>query len=367
MEALRSFFQTYTQLSKTQWLYWTLFYLTCWVLLAFTEAADMRAHSLEFQIWEPWVDQFAWVFCLGFLTPLVGYACRRWSESTFLTAIKLIAFYIPFKFIYISLVLMVKYLLYLLISHSPPVSVPLIDSYLYQILDASPIYVAAVFITYTKIYYDRVQREQLNAAKLESELQSVQMEVLRNQLQPHFLFNTLNLISSTMYRDVDKADSIVTRLGDLLRYSLATEHQPYVTLKEEMHVMASYLEIATLRFGDRLSTQVNIAPETESIMIPAMLLQPLLENAVKYGIEPSDEPGEVCLKSEIHDQQLVVAITNPWHQRRAQQESFGVGLKNTKNRLSLLYGELATVDLENHNNQSVTLTIRLPVQYLETL
>ena len=120
-----------------------------------------------------------------------------------------------------------------------------------------------------------------------------------------------------MYRDVDKADSIVTRLGDLLRYSLATEQKPFVPLKEEMQVMTSYLEIAKLRFGDRITTTINIAPETNDINIPAMLLQPLLEYAVKYGIEPSDENGQVLLTTTLENKHLIIKITNPWHQRRA--------------------------------------------------
>ena len=169
-----------------------------------------------------------------------------------------------------------------------------------------------------------------------------------------------------MYRDVDKADSIVTRLGDLLRYSLATEQKPFVPLKEEMQVMTSYLEIAKLRFGDRLTTSINIAPDTNDIIIPAMLLQPLLENAVKYGIEPSDINGKISLTTFLENQHLIIRITNPWHQRRAQQESFGIGLINTRNRLSLLYDEAASVELENQDNQTVTLKIQLPIEYLET-
>ena len=218
--------------------------------------------------------------------------CHQWSierSQLLRTSIKLVLFYLPFKTIYLCLILLTTSLLYIVIVGETFDPGPLKQLYIYQIVDASPIYVAAVFVTYTIIYFQTAQRELINSAKLESELQKTRLEVLRNQLQPHFLFNTLNLISSTMYQNVDKADSIVTRLGDLLRYSLATEQKPFVSLKEEVQVMTSYLEITKLRFGDRLTNVINIAPETNDIMIPAMLLQPLLENAVKYGIEPSDE------------------------------------------------------------------------------
>lgn len=369
LEAVKSFYQTYTRLSKVQWMYWLLFYAICWVFLSITEAFGMRNSEASFFYWEPWVDQFGWVFCFGFLSPLIGYVCHRWSmesQKLMLSAIKLILFYFPFKVIYLTLVLMSKHILNWLFTGELANTEPLIYLYFFKIFDSSPVYVAAVFVVYTKIYFQTAQREQVNAAKLEGELQKTRMDVLRSQLQPHFLFNTLNLISSTMYRDVDKADSIVTRLGDLLRYSLATEQNPFVPLKEEVQVMTSFLEIAKLRFGDRLSTFIDIAPETNDILIPAMLLQPLLENAVKYGIEPSDENGEISLTTTLESAQLVITITNPWHQRRAQQESFGIGLNNTRNRLFLLYEDLASVNLETTENQQVILFIRLPVDQAET-
>jgi LytS/YehU family sensor histidine kinase len=261
--------------------------------------------------------------------------------------------------------LITRQLAYLLISGEFMEEWNLVDRYLYEFPKTLGIYIGFGFITYTKIYYDSAQQEQLNAAKLHSELQEIRMQTLRNQLQPHFLFNTLNLISSTTYQDPDKADSIITRLGDLLRYSLATEQKPFVTLKEEVHAMSSYLEISELRFGEKMSIDIRIEPQTELLLIPAMLLQPLLENAVKYGIEPSDSHGVIALHSQLVDGHLIIQITNPWHQRRQQQESFGVGLQNAKNRLNLLYQDEASILLESENTQQVTLTITLPAQKME--
>lgn len=191
------------------------------------------------------------------------------------------------------------------------------------------------------------------------------MQTLRSQLQPHFLFNTLNLISSTVYQDADKADSIITRLGDLLRYSLATEQKPFVTFKEELQAMQSYLEISQLRFGERMALEIAVEPASELVLIPTMLMQPLLENAVKYGIEPSDETSKITLASTVTNGLLEIKITNPWYQQTQQQESFGIGLQNTKNRLKLLYQEQATVTLDSNYNDQVTLSIILPAQYLE--
>jgi hypothetical protein len=369
MELLTSFINKYRSLTLRQFGLWLLFYFFLWVVLSLNEYSDQVQLDSAPLYYKPWIDQFGWVFCFALLSPFLPAVCHQWSieRSRLLrTSVKLILFYFPFKTVYVSLVLLSKSLLYIVFVGEAFDPGPLERLYFYQIIDASPIYVAAVFVIYTKLYFQTAQREQINAARLESELQKTRMEVLRNQLHPHFLFNTLNLISSTMYRDIDKADSIIARLGDLLRYSLATEQKPFVTLKEEVQVMTSYLEIAKLRFGDRISTRISIAPETNDIMIPAMLLQPLLENAVKYGIEPSDENGEITLKTALENAQLIIKITNPWNQRRVHQESFGIGLTSTKNRLFLLYNESASVVLENQDNYYITLIIQIPVQYLET-
>ncbi|TWX64326.1 sensor histidine kinase [Colwellia demingiae] len=381
MSPFRAVLNSYSQISKKQWFYWSLFYLFLGVVMALIEVADLESKEIAFITWEVWLDQFCWSICFGLITPFATCFFHRWSMEKgqrLTSTAKLILFYIPFKIIYMGVTGLTKQLLYWLITGSFISMETLLQHRIYQILDVnpilayqvldvSPLYLIAIFCVYTKLYFTTAQQEQIKSAQLEVELQKTRMDVLRNQLQPHFLFNTLNLISSTMYRDVDKADSIIARLGDLLRYSLATEQKPFVPLKEEIQVMTSYLEIAKLRFGDRLSTIINIAPETNDIMIPAMLLQPLLENAVKYGIEPSDEKGEVSLTTSLENSELIIEITNPWHQRRAQQESFGIGLTNTKNRLALLYSDHASVALETSNENQILLQIRLPVQQAQTL
>jgi LytS/YehU family sensor histidine kinase len=172
-----------------------------------------------------------------------------------------------------------------------------------------------------------------------------------------------------VYTDADKADSIIARLGDLLRYSLATEQKPFVTLKEELQAMKSYLEISQLRFGERMTVKVDVESTTELVLIPTMLLQPLFEKSVKYGIEPSDETGKITLTCNLVDGLLQIKITHPWHQSslqpQQQQESFEMGLQNTKDRLKLLYQEQAAITQDCNNTNQVTLTITLPAQQME--
>lgn len=368
MKSLNGIYQLYCQITWKRFFYWMAIATGIGLFMVQTEIADAKFRGHLGLTWQPWVWTYTAVYSYVLISPIIIYFCHQWplgKANLLSTSFKAVLLYIPTTLLFISLMLITRQLAYLLISGEFMEEWNLVDRYLYEFPKTLGIYVGFGFITYTKIYYDSAQQEQLNAAKLHSELQEIRMQTLRNQLQPHFLFNTLNLISSTTYQDPDKADSIITRLGDLLRYSLATEQKPFVTLKEEMLAMSSYLEISELRFGEKMSVVIQIEPQTELLLIPAMLLQPLLENAVKYGIEPSDNHGEIALHSHLVDGHLIIKITNPWHQRRQQQESFGVGLQNAKNRLNLLYQDEASILLESENTQQVALTITLPAQKME--
>jgi len=333
-----------------------------------TEIADTIQRGEQGLTWQPWLWTFTGEYGYHLVVPFLIYCCEIWpldKKHRLQTTIKLVLFYLPFTLFFITFHIALRHIGHFLIDgslfnvgNSPG---EIVDRYIYEFTKAFMIYLSFVFITYAKIYYDNLQKEKLRVANLQNELQKVRIETLRSQLQPHFLFNTLNLISGTLYQDPKKADDIIKRLEGLLHYSLATEQKNTVSLKEEIEVMVSYLDIAKLRFGDRLSTVISIAPETNNLMIPAMLLQPLLENAVKYGIEPSDKTGEIALTTSLESDKLIIKITNPWHQRRAQQESFGIGLSNTKNRLALLYQGQASVELETSNEKQITLLIHLPV------
>jgi len=344
-----------------------LLWFASFTLIAFfsTQTAISDHEGSQIKFWEPWLLEYSAVYCYGLICPIIIVCCKHWpldETHRYQSISKLVILYIIFTFIFISLMVGTRHLAYLLIEGRLWENGDLMARYIYEYPKTLGFYSAIVFGSYTKVYFDTYQKEQIHAAKLNEQLLTAQIDVLRKQLQPHFLFNTLNLISSTMYQDVDKADSIIMILGDLLRYSLATEQKPWVSFNEEMQAMTSFLEIAKLRFGDRLSTKVEIEAQVESVMIPAMLLQPLLENAVKYGIEPSGELGEIHLKAIIVDEKLCITITNPLLDNSNLQPSFGIGLKNTRERLELLYGDSATVSLTQQNKNSVILTLALPMQ-----
>ncbi|EPJ52917.1 MAG: sensor histidine kinase [Osedax symbiont Rs2] len=332
--------------------------------LSQTSIADNKDLNLNW--WEPWLLEYSAVYSYGLLCPIIIVNCRRWlldSTQIYWSFFKILLLYLPFTFLFISLMLLVRNVAYLLIEDSSWYSGSLYERYIYEFPKSIPFYFAVVFGTYTKIYFETYQKERINAAQLNEKLLIAQIGILRNQLQPHFLFNTLNLISGTMYQDVDKADSIITRLGDLLRYSLTAEQTPWVTFAQEMQAMNSFLEIAKLRFDDRIQTKMDIQEGVNSILIPVMLLQPLLENAIKYGIEPSDQKGEIVIAARLLDDRLHIMISNPSLSQTSLQPSFGVGLKNTKERLQLLFGDLASISLNKEQNKRIVLSLTLPASF----
>ncbi|AAZ27339.1 sensor histidine kinase [Colwellia psychrerythraea] len=361
MQTLKALLHFYSTITAKQ----ILIGLVSLSIVAFFITQTAIADRKESLSWEPWLLEYSAVYCYGLVCPIIIFCCKKWSldeTHRYKSMLKVAILYIPFTFLFISLMIGTRHLAYLLIEGRLWDNGDLLTRYIYEYPKTIGFYCAIVFGAYTKVYFETYQKEQIHAAKLNEQLLTAQIAVLRNQLQPHFLFNTLNLISSTMYQDVDKADSIIMRLGNLLRYSLAAEQKPWVTFNEELQAMTSFLEIAQLRFGDRLSTKIEIEPQVESVLIPAMLLQPLLENAVKYGIEPSDDMGGVHLKAYSEDGMLCITIMNPLLEYENQQPSFGIGLQNTKERLELLYGDSANVSLVQQGNNSIILTLTLPMQ-----
>jgi two-component sensor histidine kinase len=191
-------------------------------------------------------------------------------------------------------------------------------------------------------YYQRFREREVQAADLRRELVEARLQALRMQLNPHFLFNTLHAISALIHEDPEAADRVVARLSELLRLSLDTSKSQEVPLSEELDFLDRYLEIEQTRFGDRLRIEKQVEPEVRNALVPYLILQPLVENAIRHGIEPREETGHLLIFARRNNGQLDLRIrdngsglpepANP----PARQ---GIGLANTRSRLSHLYGQ----------------------------
>lgn len=225
--------------------------------------------------------------------------------------------------------------------HAPwPVLVP------FEFVKASLFYclwLGLVFGTLSQIR-SREQSAQLNL--VQKALVEAQLARLRAQLRPHFLFNTLNTVSSLMQSDVQRADRVLTRLGDLLRASLGTGETDTVPLREEIRLLRLYAEIMEERFSGRVSAEWNIAEDTLCARVPAMLLQPLLENAFKYGVEQTFGAEHIRITANRHGEQLDLKIHNTGSSLHSGWRE-GVGLANCRERLRVLHGNSATLDISN--------------------
>jgi two-component system, LytTR family, sensor kinase len=208
-------------------------------------------------------------------------------------------------------------------------------------------YCVIVGIFYGLDYYFTARDARVHAAQLESQLASAELEILKNQLQPHFLFNTLNLISSLIHTDQAAADDMVGDLGALLRMSLESHASHEVSLAEEMKAIELYLNIQRLRFQDTLSIQLLLAPETLEARVPHLILQPIVENAFRHGISKRIGQGLLTIESMQQDGRLKILVSDNGPGANGSTANQGIGLNNTRSRLEKLYGSRASLDLNS--------------------
>ncbi len=211
---------------------------------------------------------------------------------------------------------------------------------------------------------DLKEQERLLLAS-QSRERDAHMLALRYQLNPHFLFNTLNAISSLMIVGrTDEAEEMIDRLSIFLRASLTADPQSLVSVEEEFDMLDSYLDIEGVRFGERLVTEIDVAAGLERACIPPFLLQPIVENAMKYAVAPARRPVRVRIAAERSDGQLLLSVTDDGEGCGDAAPGTGVGLANVRERLRLRYGRAARLD-KHQDRSGCRVEIRMPLDLLE--
>ena len=207
----------------------------------------------------------------------------------------------------------------------------------------------------------RAARLRERTAQLEGQLAAAQLDALRMQLNPHFLFNTLHAVSTLMARDVDGARRMISDLSNLLRLVLDGSDGPEVPLDDELDVLGHYLDIERTRFADRLDVAMDVDADARGALVPTLILQPLVENAIKHGIAPRGEGGRVEIAAHRLNGHLVVHVCDdgPGVPLNGPTRD-GVGLKNTRDRLEKLYGTDAELTLRNRPDGGLDAEVRLP-------
>ena len=197
---------------------------------------------------------------------------------------------------------------------------------------------------------------------LEAQLSETRLQLLGMQLQPHFLFNTLNTIAEMVHEDPDKADTMIAGLSDLLRRTLELGSVQQIPLSRELDLAERYLDIQKARFGDRLRVTMSIAPGTEDASVPALLLQPLVENAIRHGLGARLDAGRIDIEARLDGATLVLSVTDDGS-GEAEETIAGperVGLGNTRARLEGLYGSACALELTRAEGRGARVIVRIP-------
>ena len=208
-------------------------------------------------------------------------------------------------------------------------------------------------------YYRRSRDREVRASQLEAELASAQLDALRAQLNPHFLFNSLHSISSLMYSDVEAADRMMARLSDLLRLTLETSSQE-LSLREELEILGRYLEIEKIRFEDRLEVEFDVDESVMDARLPAFSLQPLVENSLRHAIAARESGGRIAIRAFREDGRLRVSVRDDGPGLGEVSSRRGVGLANVRARMERLYGERQSLVLSEAPGGGLEVDLAVP-------
>lgn len=224
------------------------------------------------------------------------------------------------------------------------------------------IYGLTILTYYLFVSLNNLSEKNVKEAKLESLVKETELKMLRSQINPHFLFNSLNSVSSLTITDPEKAREMVVKLSEFMRYALSRKDEQPVSLQNELENLRLYLDIEKVRFGDKLTTEENIDSNCLEFKIPVMLLQPLYENAVKHGVYESTESVRIVTQAKVIDGYIEITISNNYDSAPSMRRGTGTGLLNVSRRLELFYGNKASITTTKENGL-YTVKIYIPADF----
>lgn len=323
-----------------------------------------EAFDLEF-VALIWIQLFSWLIWGAFIPLIVGFVRRLRRFRLKPASLMLVHAAAAFVFVTLhSLVASAVWIavLPLVIPNFPPTGMPKVfDFFMFgmQFLVYGLFLSGILGFEYFKIFKDR----ELKASRLEASLAQARLEVLKTQIHPHFLFNALNGIAALVTTDPTAAELMIERLSGLLRATLKSDGPAEIPLRDEIQTLSLFLDIEEARFKDRLAFNIELDQGTEDALVPAFLLQPLVENAVRHGIAPLRNGGTVDVRARREGDRLTLEIADDgpgFPGDPAASMNRGLGLGNTRARLELLYGAAGVLKMENPAGGGARVEIRLP-------
>jgi LytS/YehU family sensor histidine kinase len=226
---------------------------------------------------------------------------------------------------------------------------------------------SVVFFVWNTIYFGyhyfvNYKRAEINNLRLEAAGKESELNSLKAQLNPHFMFNSMNSIRALIDEDPQKAKQAVTQLSNILRNSLLMNKNKEISIEEEMNLVKDYLDLEKIRYEERLSFDLSIDPKTLHLMVPPLIIQGQVENAIKHGISKLPSGGKVTITSQLRESTLQIQITNTG-KLNTEKSATGLGFNNSLQRLQLMYGKHAQIKIEeDQSNQNVISTIQIPIK-----
>jgi hypothetical protein len=337
-----------------------MIYAGIWILIAMVQTAVVYV-SADLPLGYVLIDSVVFCFLLVcFLTPL-WYPVRfnRWERRTWRF---ILAAHLSLACVVISCWLLADYgLCYLIGPGNAEYRHYLKASLWWKALCGLLLYIVAILVYYLYAHVEQLNEKADNEIRLNELIKDGELNLLKSQINPHFLFNSMNSVNSLIIRNPAQAQKMLVALSDYLRYAVLATNRVYSCVADEMENIARYLSIEQLRFGDKLLYEPEIDPSCLTVEIPAMLLQPLFENAIKHGVYESLETVRIMAKLTKDSQYLNIELSNDFDEEGvSQKKGSGTGLKNIRERLRLLYGTSAAMQ-EKTENSLFTVILKIPL------
>jgi len=313
------------------------------------------------------LEETTGVYSVYLLLPLILlfaryylFACRGWMRRTGWH----IAGAVVFSFIHTSIMAVSREILAPLLGMGPYDYGIMRYRYPMELSNDFLAYTIFVLLYYSFERYRMAQAEKLAAAELQTKLAQAQLENLRLQVQPHFLFNTLNTISSVMYEDVRAADAMIAQLSEMLRLTLHASRSHEIPLSEELEITRLYMELMQKRYESKLRVTYSVDPSLNNSLVPQLILQPLLENSLRHGMRSGGAGIELSVAAEHENGSLVLRVSDTGcglgEAGLSAVFGKGLGLSNIRDRLAQLYGESQEFSIANRPNGGAEVTMRVP-------
>ena len=343
------------------WGIWTivaLFFSTQVYLMNYAERQPIR-YAQSFLL------QASACYLWALATPLVLWLSRRF-HITRGNWLRMVSLHFVFALVICSSQIASHFIIYMMfLGRGSSITPFRVFNYVYFNLDRWILFYGLILVlSHAFAYYQSFRKGELRASQLHTQLVQSQLEALKMQVQPHFLFNTLHSISALLSKDTDGARKMITRLGDFLRLTLENSGSMEVTLQQEIEFLNGYLEIERIRFQDRLTTDIHVDPEVLDVRVPNLILQPIVENAMRHAIgnstsgrvEVTAVPRNGVVRIEVKDNGPGIQTEQSFEAPRGR----GLGLANTRARLAGLYGDAASFELTNNPSGGLVVALEIP-------